>query len=631
MRNTTRSIIFCVILTLAFSRLIHLQSQTNLQQGVNTSQQNPSNNGLAIQSIGPDGWENADDDNTTATVLNQGLTDTHSIYPAFDQDWFVFTLASPAVMVIQTYSLVDADTVITLYDSDLNYINDNDDYNNYQSYLNESLAAGTYYILVTGYGNRVASSYQLNLYSSIPDMDQDGISDSDESNVYHTDPNNWDSDGDYVDDFTEIFLANTDPLVVDSDGDGYDDYNELRWGTNPSDGTSHPIPDVWEGTDDTPSGATLLEEGVNQTHNIANPYDVDFFKFTLTQDRIISLFTTIRDNGDDTKLYLFDASGHKIDENDDYINLESNITKYLVTGNYYAYVSGYEDSTVTQYNITLNYQSYNSSLKDSDFDGLTDLDETSLGTNPHNQDTDGDGLSDYLELFPLSYYSNVPTDPLNNDSDADGYSDGQEYYAYYSNSTDPNVTSLDSDGDHLSDYYEMNDLSTNQSSPDTDSDGYSDFAEFLNGTDPLDNSSHPSAMYDLDGDGLNFVNEEILRLDDYNPDMDFDGLPDGVEVNMYHTDPLAWDTDGDGYFDGVEIDAGTNPLDPNSFPVSSTSLTSTNSGSGVLSTNPTSNTESSQSTSESSKKSSSGFIPLELISVVLTLFTLLTFTNRRKQ
>jgi len=57
---------------------------------------------------------------------------------------------------------------------------------------------------------------------------------------------------------------------------------------------------------------------------------------------------------------------------------------------------------------------------DSDSDGVDDLNELGLNTNPFNSDTDSDGLSDSKELF--EYH----TDPLNFDTDGDGISDGKE-------------------------------------------------------------------------------------------------------------------------------------------------------------------------------------------------------------
>jgi hypothetical protein len=38
-------------------------------------------------------------------------------------------------------------------------------------------------------------------------------------------------------------------------------------------------------------------------------------------------------------------------------------------------------------------------ITDSDHDGLSDLQETALGTDPHNPDTDGDGFSDGEEVM----------------------------------------------------------------------------------------------------------------------------------------------------------------------------------------------------------------------------------------
>ncbi|MFA6393627.1 MAG: hypothetical protein WCW25_02030 [Patescibacteria group bacterium] len=58
--------------------------------------------------------------------------------------------------------------------------------------------------------------------------------------------------------------------------------------------------------------------------------------------------------------------------------------------------------------------------RDSDNDGLKDLEEAELGTDPEKIDTDGDGLFDNEEVAVYK------TDPLNQDTDGDSYPDGSE-------------------------------------------------------------------------------------------------------------------------------------------------------------------------------------------------------------
>jgi hypothetical protein len=58
---------------------------------------------------------------------------------------------------------------------------------------------------------------------------------------------------------------------------------------------------------------------------------------------------------------------------------------------------------------------------------------------------------------------------------------------------------------------------------------------------------------------INYNNQPVL-------DTDLDGLTDQGEIQIYKTDPNKADTDNDGYDDGVEVLAGTDPLDPKSFP-----------------------------------------------------------------
>lgn len=138
---------------------------------------------------------------------------------------------------------------------------------------------------------------------------------------------------------------------------------------------------------------------------------------------------------------------------------------------------------------------------DSDEDGVSDAIEIAIGTDPHNPDTEGDGLNDGEEIYEHM------TDPFNPDTDDDGLSDGDEVHVY---GTDPN-------------------------NADTDGDLFYDGGEIIRGTDPL------------------------------NPDTDGDGLLDGEEEYIHLTDPLNPDTDGDGVSDGDEVNNGTDPLDPNDF------------------------------------------------------------------
>ena len=57
---------------------------------------------------------------------------------------------------------------------------------------------------------------------------------------------------------------------------------------------------------------------------------------------------------------------------------------------------------------------------DTDKDGLTNAEESELGTDPESADSDGDGLNDFEEANELG------TDPTQKDSDGDGYWDSWE-------------------------------------------------------------------------------------------------------------------------------------------------------------------------------------------------------------
>lgn len=75
-------------------------------------------------------------------------------------------------------------------------------------------------------------------------------------------------------------------------------------------------------------------------------------------------------------------------------------------------------------------------------------------------------------------------------------------------------------------------------------------------------------MLDADGDGLNGFSELSLQTNLFSSNTDGDNLTDGEEVNTYHTNPLATDSDNDGIDDsskselnddnGLDDNAGTN-------------------------------------------------------------------------
>ena len=138
-------------------------------------------------------------------------------------------------------------------------------------------------------------------------------------------------------------------------------------------------------------------------------------------------------------------------------------------------------------------------------------------------DTDGDAILDALD--------NCPNTPNNDQADLDG--DGQG-----------DACDDDRDGDGTSNALDAF-PDDGAASTDTDGDGQ---------PDTLTGPSSTGLVEDLDDDG--------------------DGLLDTVETNTTvfvdendtGTDPLVADSDGDGFQDGTEVFAGTNPLDPASNP-----------------------------------------------------------------
>ncbi|NRT10792.1 gliding motility-associated-like protein [Flavobacterium sp. 14A] len=172
------------------------------------------------------------------------------------------------------------------------------------------------------------------------------------------------------------------------------------------------------------------------------------------------------------------------------------------------------------------------SSADCDSDGVTNQDESVLGTDPLKPDTDGDGLTDGEEVT-------LGTNPLNLDTDGDGLKDGEEVI-----------------------------LGTDPLNPDTDGDGVIDGVEVIDTTNPLNGcdslEEHVTVAQsinflagDCDGDG--FANGEEIGVNPTNPrDTDGDGIPDYLEPNNksekeIHVNQLIT-PNGDGFNDILVIE-----------------------------------------------------------------------------
>lgn len=115
---------------------------------------------------------------------------------------------------------------------------------------------------------------------------------------------------------------------------------------------------------------------------------------------------------------------------------------------------------------------------DLDNDGLTNVQEDTIGTDRANPDTDSDDINDRDDPFPLDR-------AYRQDSDNDGLPDAYEIEQNLKRDTRSDANE-DSDGDGLTNLQEFIE-GTDIYNPDTDQDGIPDGEEVEDGDDPLEN------------------------------------------------------------------------------------------------------------------------------------------------
>lgn len=238
------------------------------------------------------------------------------------------------------------------------------------------------------------------------DTDGDLLSDGDEVNLHHTDPTAKDTDWDGLDDRTEIITYGTDPLKGDSDDDTLNDPDEIFIHlTDPlemdSDGDW-----MW---DDYEIGNSLdpldSADGMQDADGDSLANQLEFVFIDQGWDPLLGNNAAAFPWGGDPDL--------------DGINTQVEFANHLTNPRQHdSDLDGMNDAWELAFGINPRLNNAKAGLAnhkpdaDPDGDGLTNQEESEIGTNPNNVDTDGDGINDDVEEDQGS----DPNDP--NDSQA---------------------------------------------------------------------------------------------------------------------------------------------------------------------------------------------------------------------
>ena len=222
------------------------------------------------------------------------------------------------------------------------------------------------------------------------------------------------------------------------------------------------------------------------------------------------------------------VSSHESNRNNEVFEIQGNRNPFIDNENFVQEIWG---GICEPENLEVDSDSDNDGILDSD-DICPDEDSAGYDENEDGclDDTDGDGVTDDLDIFPLNHSES-------NDSDLDGVGDNSDIF--------PNnpFESRDSDSDGIGDNSDMFPFD-NSEIFDSDLDGVGD------NSDIFPNNSSEWLDSDLDGVGDNsdmFPNNSSEWLDS-----DSDGVGDNSDIFPYF--PYEWvDSDSDGVGDNADV------------------------------------------------------------------------------
>lgn len=326
------------------------------------------------------------------------------------------------------------------------------------------------------------------------DSDSDGLTDIREASL-GTDPNNNDTDGDgLVDGFDDLgkgeLQLGTDPTLKDTDGDGLDDGIEAYGWIITISYSTESIVDMFVTSNplinDTDSdGLSDHEEYYDGTDVGLNDTDRD--GMTDLEEREGGTDPILGDTDSDGLLDGQELAGmtvYWVDEEDVlhsafiYSNVFSNDTDN----------DDIPDGLEVEWGLS-------PSNKDTDFDGLEDYDEIFVyGTNASDADTDGDRLVDGFECTGWNMTVLNSTVIVSNRTGSEKTSSTSTNVVVFTSS---NPLSVDTDGDGISDYDELNGDNATISNPslaDSDFDGILDPDDDMRMVNDLETPSFRSPL-----------------------------------------------------------------------------------------------------------------------------------------
>jgi len=248
---------------------------------------------------------------------------------------------------------------------------------------------------------------------------------------------------------------------ADSDGDGFTNLEEYQQNTNPNVVDNVPTVEV-------PLGSSVLS--VNLPFDTINLFtmfdDVETSDTNLEFTAIISipsLFDLEIENGiltiiprQDTAFGSAALTITAVDETGLRVSDSVVVTVEDTDGDGLADVI---EQLIIDFDPNDSFAAYEDVLPDHDFDGdtVTNIQEQRIGTDPTNQDTDGDGRNDDFEWEVINanlkdnirFYADVQVLGVNHDVDGDGLNNTFEYDNGLS------IGSKDTDGDGLEDKWEL--------------------------------------------------------------------------------------------------------------------------------------------------------------------------------